>query len=742
MKRWLVVSILTLAALTGCAWGRVMTPEVEDSLHVIHPRQRAHWLKERSIDQPGFTSPFYPDSLNMTCVGRWSYGPSYDITGRIADHDTVLFLARGSGVSVLQFHGGARPTISLLADINCMGLAKGVEVQDSWLYVAASGIEIYNIARPSSPIKLGVVNSPVNALAVQDTFLCAVSGDSFMVFDVRDRSRPLLIGACRDSGDCVAVAGNTAFLGQRWGLYLIDISNPRSPHRVGSWGTNVISVAARRKLCYACTYNDNSFHILNVANPSSPQELSNLGVRGWKIDLNGDQAYLSCFALLDIADSSGPGIISQLPLAHFGVWATGLTGRAFTAGLTEGLTLIDLQDPVNPALDSSGILAYADSRDIDVDGGSALVDNNFCGIKLLNIANPTLPCEVASHDTAGEMPSSSAARLRGSLGYAGWTVSGGWRGLRIVSFADSATPVVLGSVLTFNQLEAMALRDSFLYCAQQTKFQVLSVMDSTRPVVVSTCSLGFMTLVHDVCLGDSTAYVANTTSGLRIINVADPRNPVPIAVYMPPRWAYSVAVQDRIAYVGTSEDLRIVNVANPQVPVELGVFSTQGYVQGVQVKDGHAVVGNILRMLDVSDPANPRQMGFYVPPMQTFKIFWTDSLIYAACNDAGVIIVKYTGSNACVERPSEEARFGPTLAVVPNPTTGLCRVRLTPSQAKLHALRLYDSAGRLIRLISKGGSSGECIALRGIVSGVYFLKADSDNQKVTTRIVLVKSGPG
>lgn len=123
--------ILLVGLLPLLANARDLTPDVQDSLHSVHPRQRAHWLKERGIDYPGYTSPLLRDSLNMRCVGRWSYGPAYDITGRITEHDTILFLARGSGVSVLRFHGGAQPGVTLLSDINAVGLVHRVVVQDS-----------------------------------------------------------------------------------------------------------------------------------------------------------------------------------------------------------------------------------------------------------------------------------------------------------------------------------------------------------------------------------------------------------------------------------------------------------------------------------------------------------------------------------------------------------------------------------------------------------------------------------
>jgi hypothetical protein len=735
VKHWLVVSVLSLTVLTGGASGRSMTPEVQDSIYSVHPRMRAHWLKERGIDLPGFTSPFYPDSLNITCVGRWSYGPSYDITGRIADHDTVLFLARGSGVSVLQFHGGAHPTVSLLSDINCMGLTKGVEVQDSWLYVATAGIEIYNIARPASPTKLCWVNSPLNALAVQDTVLYAVSDDSFKVFSVSDRARPSLLGACRDSGDCIAVAGSTAFLGQRWGLYLLDVSNPSTPHRVGSWGTDVISVAARRDLCYACTYDDNSFHILNVSNPNSPQELSHLGVRGWHIFLDGNEAYLPCFALIDVADSTMPGIISQIDLAAYGAWSTGLVGHAFTASLDDGLGIVDLTDPVHPVVDTSEILAYSASRDIAVDGGHAVVAQFSRGLRLLSVADRAHPVEIASYDSTGQTPQCDAARLNGTTAYMGWIGWDGWRGLYVISFEDSADPVLIGKAATFNPIRALAIRDSWAYVAERTKFEVVSIMDSAHPVTVSTCSLGFIIRSWDVDVGGGMAYVADEAGGLRIIDVSQPRNATPVGNYVPSSLVYAVAVVDTIAYVGTGRDLEIINVRDLTSPYEIGSYDAQGVVAGVQVHGSRVIVSSKLTILDVSNPVSPRVLGFYDSPLTIHKLCWVDSLVYA-CSDDGIIILNCSGVNASSELPREQPVSEAAIEVAPNPTSGKCQIRALPGHGSVGEGRLYDSGGRLVRTIRESELRKEVIDLSDLSKGVYILSISRDGLARQIRVVL------
>jgi hypothetical protein len=71
--RWGILLLVTGMVSTQTAWARELTPVVQDSMLAVHPRLRAHWLKESGIDAPGYTSSFQHDSLNMKCVG-WVTG--------------------------------------------------------------------------------------------------------------------------------------------------------------------------------------------------------------------------------------------------------------------------------------------------------------------------------------------------------------------------------------------------------------------------------------------------------------------------------------------------------------------------------------------------------------------------------------------------------------------------------------------------------------------------------------------
>ena len=101
------VVLVTLCLAAGAFGGRLSFQEhaaVQESLARVHPRMRASWLRERGIEDPYYTAVRRPDSgQGLREVGRWSYGPSYDVDGRTTPSETLVALARGSGVSLLRF---------------------------------------------------------------------------------------------------------------------------------------------------------------------------------------------------------------------------------------------------------------------------------------------------------------------------------------------------------------------------------------------------------------------------------------------------------------------------------------------------------------------------------------------------------------------------------------------------------------------------------------------------------------
>jgi hypothetical protein len=70
-----------------------------------------------------------------------------------------------------------------------------------------------------------------------------------------------------------------------------------------------------------------------------------------------------------------------------------------------------------------------------------------------------------------------------------------------------------------------------------------------------------------------------------------------------------VAVSGSYAYVADNwAGLRVIDVSNPSSPREVGFYDTPGYAYGVAVSGTYAYVADVwegLRVIDVSNPSSP-----------------------------------------------------------------------------------------------------------------------------------------
>ena len=161
-----VLTILLTIVVVGSAVGR--RPEFEEwqaaqeSLSSVHPRMRAGWLAERGYDNSEYTTFRRPDSNGLRCIGRWPWGPSWELCGR----DSLLFLGSGSGVRILSIADSTNPR--MLGQINARGLINQLVVQDTLLYVACGswGAQVYSVADPADPQELGSMDAVVYDLSL------------------------------------------------------------------------------------------------------------------------------------------------------------------------------------------------------------------------------------------------------------------------------------------------------------------------------------------------------------------------------------------------------------------------------------------------------------------------------------------------------------------------------------------------------------------------------------------------
>jgi hypothetical protein len=133
------------------------------------------------------------------------------------------------------------------------------------------------------------------------------------------------------------------------------------------------------------------------------------------------------------------------------------------------------------------------------------------------------------------------------------------------------------------------------------------------------------------------------TLGLFLLLPVSARSLVPRGTASTPGSVGDVDLVGTLAYVASGDaGLRVIDVSNPDAPAEIGFFDTPDFAAGIDVVAGLAYVADEsagLRIVDVSDPTAPVEVGFFDTAGTAEDVTVVGSLAYVADGDLGLRIV-------------------------------------------------------------------------------------------------------
>jgi hypothetical protein len=155
-----------------------------------------------------------------------------------------------------------------------------------------------------------------------------------------------------------------------------------------------------------------------------------------------------------------------------------------------------------------------------------------------------------------------------------------------------------------------------------------------------------------IAIAGAIAVVADGDSGVAIVDVGFPPDPVPRGRSDTPGVAQDVAIAGNFAYVadGTA-GLRVIGISNPDAPVTRGGIDTPGTAVGVAVQGTTAFVADSfggLRTIDVTNPDAPVAIGSLVLPSHAFDVEVAGTVAFVAAGNGGLHAVDVTNPAAPV----------------------------------------------------------------------------------------------
>jgi hypothetical protein len=127
--------------------------------------------------------------------------------------------------------------------------------------------------------------------------------------------------------------------------------------------------------------------------------------------------------------------------------------------------------------------------------------------------------------------------------------------------------------------------------------------------------------ISDTEIENDYLYALTGETGLRVLDISDPENPIEIGSYLSSYQMIDIIILGELAYITEHESgLRILNISDPSNPVEVEFYASQEDLYNINVFGDYAYVvtrsfnGYGFKILNVSDPLNPDIVNYY--PME------------------------------------------------------------------------------------------------------------------------------
>lgn len=161
--------------------------------------------------------------------------------------------------------------------------------------------------------------------------------------------------------------------------------------------------------------------------------------------------------------------------------------------------------------------------------------------------------------------------------------------------------------------------------------------------MIGACEYSQVMAANGLYVSGYYAYVTDYNTGLKIIDIFNPAEPVLAGSLDTAGTAYDVFVEGDYAYIADGDaGLQIFDISNPVMPVWTGTLSTQWEARSVFVTNGYAFIASGdggLCIADVTNNSNPVSAGFCDTPGMAEDVYVSGNYAYVADGSGGLQII-------------------------------------------------------------------------------------------------------
>ncbi|MDD5088827.1 MAG: FlgD immunoglobulin-like domain containing protein [bacterium] len=511
-----------------------------------------------------------------------------------------------------------------------------------WFHGVLIALVIFSVAqsRAQDPNNITCINQfyhnwqdGVYGVAMRGgTAYLACGSDGLRIVDFSDPTRPAELGHLATSwAQSMTIAGDYAYVGDAGSVVIVNISDPSRPVETSRISTGGYVSRTRIEGNHAFIAASNGIVFADVADPSDPVVLWSTTEHGANdIEVHGNLVYAACtyrgMIVLDITDITDPQEAGTFQSDWEYVNGVSVAGNyAYLAAGWNGLVVVDM----TTLHEAARIDSFQYAMGVDVVDGRCYINygNPECPLAVVDVSNPLAPQTLGIYDPPSDLFSFEVA---GDLVY----VADVYHGLRIVSIADPTDPTEIRRYSRYGEDRDVVVLGSLAYVREDYKLKIVDISDMHNPHELGYYEMDWA--YGDLDLVGSVAYL--TTHGydcVRAVDVSDPAAPTLISRFHTDDYDihYRMAVNGHYGYLVENNGLRILDLSDPADLREVGFFTQNLGNAQIAAGNGYAFINGSshqLLALSLTDPLSPVVVGSY--PLDNYCVGMTvsDGVLYTA----------------------------------------------------------------------------------------------------------------
>ena len=508
------------------------------------------------------------------------------------------------------------------------------------------GDYVFMLASPGYLVTLGlrqpqlfrnaIVGSAVDLAERGDHIYLADREAGLEILDVSNPAAVRRVGKLPSKGttDGVAIDGRTLYVADNWQtesgsrseLAVFDLASPADPQRIGMFEAQfpINHIFVRNQHAYVG--GPRRLEIVDVSDRGHPKLAGSTTTIGTgKFAVSGNYAYIvplggyGYLQLIDLSNSSKPEAAAQIRMESLYTSAIGATPAYAYVATGGSLEVFDTS--ATPNLRRAGgqfVRGFAGTA-FAVSGRYALL-----GTHLFDLSRPEEPQAVAAFQGYSTSGSFSHDRLHTASGSRGLEI----RDVRPANPQRVGTYESSGVGMAGRVLSGAVSQSHALVATWNSGAQVLEVLDLSNPAQPRNAGryVPVLPYIQEMLISGDYAwligYDASQGCCLEIIRMRRPAAPERIGCYRFNEWISSCGIADGRAYLVTAplepftgnSQLLILDVTNPANPQQIGRCDLTGAAWHVAAVGSFVYAvgpGMGLAVLDVGDPTHPRLVGQY-----------------------------------------------------------------------------------------------------------------------------------